>query len=160
MGAAAAARPWWDFPRSLAAVRGLVVTGNEHGIPAAAMLRGTRLTAAALDTNDALVEAGQELTVARNLIANVGDIPGLGVEAGSHYKLSSPGIIGLALLASATMRHAVELSMRFVQLTSAFVRVVLSERGDKPQSPSTTPKLPPTSEVSSPNATSARRFRS
>lgn len=95
------------------------------------LLRGTGLTEAILDAPDALVEAGQELAVARNLVAHVGDKVGLGVEVGSHYTLASPGIIGFALLSSATMREAFGTAMRFVRLSSAFVRMVLTEGGDE-----------------------------
>lgn len=108
-----------------------MATGIAHGIPIPVLLRGTGITPTILDAPDALVEAGQELAVARNLVAQVGDKVGLGVEAGSHYNLASPGIFGLALLSSATMREALGTALRFVRLSSAFVRMVITEVGDE-----------------------------
>ncbi len=108
-----------------------MTTGIAHGISTAVLLQGTGLTPTILDAPDALVEAGQELAVARNLVGHVGDKVGLGVEVGSHYNLASPGILGLALLSSATLREAFGTAMRFVRLSSAFVRMVLAEGGDE-----------------------------
>jgi len=91
---------WWDFRRSPAAARILVELGADHGLSSSQCLTGTGLLAADLHDSDTAVEAGQELTVARNLIARLGDQPGLGAEAGRRYTFGSLGVWQFALLTS------------------------------------------------------------
>ncbi|WP_198347614.1 helix-turn-helix domain-containing protein [Nocardia terrae] len=66
------------------------------------------------------VTAGQEIAVVRNLLARFGDAPGLGAEAGSRYRVMLDGPWGLALLASRTVRDAVEVVMRHAAADFAF----------------------------------------
>jgi AraC-like DNA-binding protein len=98
-----------------------------HGVSEHECLRGTGLSAAELANAEHTVEARQELAVARNLLAHTGGQPGLGVEAGLRYTLGSAGILGFALLASPTMRDAITVGLRYVALSSAFVRITLEE---------------------------------
>lgn len=84
--------PSWDFVRGTAGVAMLVDAGVAHGLRAADCLRGSGLTPADLADPATRVEAGQELAVARTLIAQVGDRPGLGVEAGRTMTLGTFGV--------------------------------------------------------------------
>lgn len=124
------ATPSWDFPRSPAALRGFLATAAAHGVTAADCLRGTGLDLTVLDS-DRLIGAEQELTVARNLLARLGNRPGLGVEAGLQYNLTSMGLLGYAMLSSRTVREAITVGIDYLALTSAFVRFVLEESGDE-----------------------------
>lgn len=123
------ARVSWDFPRSAAGSRGLVASGSTHGVPIETMLAGTRMTPPVLEDLDALVQADEELAIARNLVAAVGDVAGLGIEVGCRYTVASMGIYGFAMLSSATLREAITTALQFVTLSSAFVRMRLTESG-------------------------------
>lgn len=105
----------------LAAERGL---GLEH------CLRDTGIGAAALSDPATEITAGQELQVVRNLLAGLGQVPGLGLDAGLRYHLSSHGIWGFALLSSPTFRGAAELAVRYLDLSYALVRYRLENRGE------------------------------
>jgi AraC-like DNA-binding protein len=105
----------------------LVEVALDHGVSERDCLRGTGLSPANLADSEHMVEARQELTVARNLIALVGPAPGLGVQAGLRYTLGSAGILGFALLSSPTMRDAMMVALRYLRLSSAFVQLRVEE---------------------------------
>ena len=75
------------------------------------------------------MEAHQELAIIRNLLAALGDPPGLGVEAGALYHLTAYGIWGFTLISSATMREALRVGGRFRELTFAFSHVRVETDG-------------------------------
>lgn len=119
--------PAWDFRRGPAGARLLVEVGADRGLDAAACLAGTGLAAVDLARDDAEVEAGQELAIARNLVGALGDVAGLGADAGSRYTLGSFGMAGFALLTAATGRDMLRLGVRFAPLSFAFIRPSLRE---------------------------------
>ncbi|WP_320669153.1 AraC family transcriptional regulator [Patulibacter defluvii] len=120
---------WWDFPRGPNGVRVLVAVGVDRGLRVADCLAGSGIAPATLDDPDGWIAAGQELQVARNLVARLGDVPGIGVDAGRRYTLASMGIWGFAVLTSPTWGAAIDVGLRYVQLTFAFVRPRLQDDG-------------------------------
>lgn len=108
--------------RGLASVQLLVALAEEHGCDPAACLAGSGIAPAMLGDPHREIEAHCELTVVRNLVRLLGHVPGLGLEAGRRYRLTTYGIWGYALLSSRTLRSAVELAMRYLDLTFAFVQ--------------------------------------
>lgn len=115
----------WDFVRGPAGVRMLVDAGVDAGMTVAQCLAGTGLRPEQLDDAALRVEAGQELAVARNLVAVLGDRPGLGADAGTRLTIGTFGVLSFALLTSATLGEALAIALRFWHLTSAFARVEL-----------------------------------
>lgn len=113
----------WDFPRSSASVNILLQLASEHGLTPASCLAGTRITRGQLQDPQAMISASDELQVARQLQQQLGSERGLGLEVGLRYHLSSYGIWGFALLSSPTLRSAVELGLRYIDLTFAFCRL-------------------------------------
>ncbi|MDV6012519.1 AraC family transcriptional regulator [Haloechinothrix sp. LS1_15] len=120
-------RPSWDVPRAAGASRHLLETGAEHGVDARSCLAGTGLAPADLDDPDTEVQASQELAIARNLLARVGDVDGLGIDAGLRYTITNAGILGYAMLASPTVRDAAAIGLRYAALSSIFVTFSLHE---------------------------------
>ncbi|GAA5094356.1 AraC family transcriptional regulator ligand-binding domain-containing protein [Nocardia iowensis] len=129
MVAAVSVAPGWDHPRAAAAARILVEVGTERGMTVGACLAGSGLRAEDLVAPGFQLEAGQELTVARNLIRALGDSPGLGTEAGRRYTIASLGIWGYAILSSPTLREVLRLGVRYAELSFAFIQPVLEESG-------------------------------
>ncbi|MGH3967314.1 MAG: AraC family transcriptional regulator ligand-binding domain-containing protein, partial [Mycobacterium sp.] len=119
--------PSWDHTRSAVAARILVEVGQKHGLPPEAALTGTGLLRSELLDPGTEIEAGQELSIARNLLRRLGDRPGLGVEAGSRYTLGSFGIWGFTLITSPTVRDLARLGTRYSALSFAFIRPVYQE---------------------------------
>ncbi len=125
--AAIAKSPSWDFRRGPAAARVLVELGIDHGVPAEHALAGSGLTAATLQDPETQIEAGQELAIARKLIALLGDRPGLGAQAGRRYTLGTLGVWGFALLTSPTIRDLLRLGTHYAALSFAFITPVYEE---------------------------------
>ncbi|MFE3194442.1 AraC family transcriptional regulator ligand-binding domain-containing protein [Nocardia sp. NPDC059240] len=123
-------------------------TGRRHGLSVAECLAGTGLRGMQLQEPGAVVLAGQEMRVIRNLIAYGGhergtdgreadgrgddgrgsDEPGVGTDqdvaralgeaTGWWYHLGSAGVVGYAMVTSPTVREAVRLLPRYFAKTS------------------------------------------
>ncbi len=114
--------------RSAASALLLVRLGEERGVPAATALAGTGLSLPDLLRPGAEVEAADELAVMANLVAADPD-PTLGLEAGTRYHLTTYGIWGFALASSPTVRSALEVGLRFADLSFTFCRFSVAETG-------------------------------
>ncbi|MEW6271134.1 MAG: AraC family transcriptional regulator [Thermodesulfobacteriota bacterium] len=112
----------WEVRRGIGSVQLLVGLAAEHGVAPGACLRGSGIRTESLHDPVAEIEAAQELLVVRNLVRHLGDVPGIGLEAGRRYRLTAYGIWGYALLSSRTLRSACEFGIRYLDLTFAFVR--------------------------------------
>lgn len=121
----------WDFPRGVASAALLARFAAERGIPEAQVLAGTGLDTAALHNPLAQVEAHQELAIVRNLLRMSADRDAeLGLAAGELYHATSYGIWGYAVTSSRTVRDAVELALRYVELTYVFCVPELRVEGE------------------------------
>src|SRR5947208_13789560 len=78
-----------NLRRGIASVHLLVGLAAEHGLGAAACLRGSGIRAERLEDPFAEVEAAQELIVVRNIVRHLGRVPGIGLEAGRPHRLSA-----------------------------------------------------------------------
>lgn len=121
--------PSWDFYRSINSMRILTELAVEYGLPVNRVLAGTGIGADQLQSPDAVVESQQELRLIRNLVEDLGHIPALGVIAGQRYHFTSFGALGFALVSSPTLRDAMEIGLKYIQLTFAFCRFDLLDRG-------------------------------
>src|SRR4051812_40826255 len=106
-------RPW-HFARGAAGVRLMLAAARERRVPLAACLDGTGLTEGDLARPDLVVEAEQELRIARNLLRLTGDPPGLGVAVGRHAGVAAFGVWGYAILTSPTWADAFALALRYM----------------------------------------------
>ncbi|QRY61255.1 AraC family transcriptional regulator [Gordonia sp. PDNC005] len=120
----------WSIPRSAAGVVLLLGLAEASGVEPTACLAGTGLDAAELRRADAEVSPRQELTVITNLVDAVDDPTGLGVTAGMRYQLTTYGMFGFALLSSPTLRSAIDVGLRFLDLTFVFSRIRPVETSD------------------------------
>jgi len=119
----------WDVERSPMSVQLLTGLGADHGLPAHVCLESTGLAQEQLRDTGATVSARQELTVIANLQRALGDPPGLGLEAGIRYHLTTYGIWGFAMISSPTWRSAIDIGLRYLDLTFAFTRIAARDRG-------------------------------
>jgi AraC-like DNA-binding protein len=133
----------WDVRRAPMSVQLLAGLGAEHGVPAEICLARTGLRLEVLRDPNVEVTAKQELTVVANLLDALGDPPGLGIEAGVRYHLTTYGIWGFALISSPTWRGAIRVGLRHIDLTFAFSRFRAREDGDRMHLVLDTPDIPP-----------------
>jgi AraC-like DNA-binding protein len=106
----------WNFPRAVAGVALLVGHAREHGVPDEHVLTGSGLTAVDL-AGGTEVTAAQELRVVRNVRAHLGEV---GPEVGRRYRAETFGVLGYALLASRTVHEAINVALRFLDLSHTF----------------------------------------
>ncbi len=118
----------WDFPRGIASVALLLRFGAEHGLPRTALLDGSDLTAGRLADPAAEIDARQELAVVRNLATL---LPHAGVAAGRHYHATTFGVLGHAFLSAATVQDAVDVALRYLDLSFTFTAPAAVLDGDR-----------------------------
>jgi len=127
----------WEFPRAAAGIAHLVEYAAARGADRPALLAGTGLRLADLEVPDREVTAAQELRVVRTLQQL---FPGAGADVGATYRAESFGVFGFALLASRTVLDAMELALRFIDLSHTFAipsaevvgeRVVITVEGGR-----------------------------
>ena len=93
-----------------------------HGVTLATCLRDTGIDEATLANPNTEILASQELQLVRNIVKEIGHIPGIGLDAGAQYNLSSYGIFGFALLTSVNLRNMFTTAENYLDLSYAFVR--------------------------------------
>lgn len=118
-----------DLRRPVLSMQLLARLGLERGLPLETALRDTGLEARQLWDPAGEVEPQQELQLIRNLLQGLGDPPGLGLDAGLRYHLSTHGIWGFSMLTSPTFRSAAEIAVRYLDLSYAFTRFRLEKQG-------------------------------
>ncbi|MFF0750455.1 AraC family transcriptional regulator [Streptomyces sp. NPDC004267] len=118
----------WDIARPPASMRLLTGLGVDHGLPPWVCLEGTGIRVEELRDPAATVTVRQELTVISNLLRALGDPPGLGLEAGVRYHLTTYGVWGFAVSSSRDWRSAIETGLRHLDLTFAVGRIHARER--------------------------------
>lgn len=121
--------PAVEVRRPVISAQLLARLGTERGLTLDACLHRTGLAAAALSDPATEVTAAQELQLIRNLLAGLGNPPGLGLDAGLRYHLSSYGIWGFALVSSPTFRSAAETAVHYLDLGYAFTGYRLENVG-------------------------------
>ncbi|ENV37106.1 MULTISPECIES: AraC family transcriptional regulator [Acinetobacter] len=120
---------YWDFPRSISAVRILLTVGQSHGLTAEQCLANTNISLEDLSRIHHEVEAQQECQVLRNLIHLLGSEIPIGVEAGLKHHITTFGAWGFAILSSPTIEAALQLVLRYFQLSSFFCKLEMSKEG-------------------------------
>jgi AraC-like DNA-binding protein len=117
----------WDFPRAVAGVALLVEHAREHGVPDEVALAGSGLSGSDL-AGVPEVTAAQELRVVRNLRARLGEV---GADVGRRHRAATFGALGYALLASRTVHEAMNVALRFLDLSHAFAIPRVELDGDR-----------------------------
>ncbi|MRH88974.1 helix-turn-helix domain-containing protein [Nocardia sp. SYP-A9097] len=107
----------------------LVEFGAQRGLAAEDVLAGTRIELEDLGDAEVMITCEQEYALMRNLLAGCVDEPGLGLLAGMLCHPTSLGIWGFALSTSSTLRQALEIGVRYLDLSFAAGEMRLETRG-------------------------------
>ncbi len=119
-----------DALRSPASALLLARLAAEHGLPVERALAGTGLTEEALRSPRTEVTVRQELAVVRALLGVAPAVPAA-LAAGTRYHLTTYGIWGFALASSPTVGSALEVGLRFIDLSFAFCGFTVQAEGDE-----------------------------
>jgi AraC-like DNA-binding protein len=114
--------PLTEVRRNMVSAQVLTRFAAERGLEEAACLKGSGISPEALADPQSEISADQELQLVRNLLRGLGSRPGLGLEAGLRYHLSTYGIWGFALLSCKNFRAVAEVVERYLDLSYAFIR--------------------------------------
>ncbi|MGE8179769.1 AraC family transcriptional regulator [Pseudomonas fluorescens] len=98
------------------------------GLSSEALLAGSGISAADLSRADTRITTNQEMQVCANAVALKRDI---GLELGRRMHVSSYGILGYALLTSATFGDALRLALRYPALLGTLFELSLEEDGER-----------------------------
>ncbi|MEN5259166.1 MULTISPECIES: AraC family transcriptional regulator [Pseudomonas] len=112
-----------SFTRGPSSALLLLGFGCEKGLAPARLLAGCGLSREQLQNPNSLLSAAQELRLASNLLALLGQPRGLGYAVGARYHFSTYGLFGYGLISSATPADALALALRFLPLTYAFAEI-------------------------------------
>ena len=113
---------------TLNAVSLVLSTFKSRGLPDEALLAGSGICAADLSRADTRITTHQEMQVCANAVALQRDI---GLELGQRMHVSSYGMLGYALLTSATFGDALRLALRYPALLGTLFELSLVEDGDR-----------------------------
>lgn len=105
--------------RSITSIRLMAELGVAHGLPLRACLAGTGLGERDLSNPASMVTPEQELHLIQNLVMRLKSVPALGVEAGLRYHFTAFGMLGFAMAASPNIGSALEIALRYFNLTFA-----------------------------------------
>lgn len=100
---------------------------EQAGLPAHTLLAGSGISAADLSRADACITTNQEMQVCANAVALKRDI---GLELGLRMHVSSYGMLGYALLTSATLGDALALALRYPALLGTLFDLNLAHDGE------------------------------
>ena len=113
---------------TLNAVSLVLGTFKAQGMPSEALLAGSGICAADLGRADARITTHQEMRVCANAVALQRDI---GLIVGRRMHVSSYGMLGYALLTSATFGDALRLALRYPALLGTLFELSLEEDGER-----------------------------
>lgn len=118
-----------DIPRPPTSIITLMRLAAERDVRPESLFTGTRLSVRAVKKPGAEVTARQELRFIANLLEELDDPEALGIEAGNHYHLTIYGIFGFALVSSPSLRSAIDVGLRYVDLSFAMHKIHSREDG-------------------------------
>ncbi|WP_182376198.1 AraC family transcriptional regulator [Nocardioides sp. WS12] len=119
----------WSLPRSTASAAIFVELAGEYGVPAGSLLAGTGIELDQLVDPEGEIKAGQELLLVQELVARLGHVRALGLDAGTRYHASTHGVWGWAVISSPTARRALDVGVRYSELSFSFADFRLDDVG-------------------------------
>ncbi|WP_438803630.1 AraC family transcriptional regulator ligand-binding domain-containing protein [Microbacterium hominis] len=102
-------------------LRYLLQVADEHGVSLDRALRAASLTRAAIESPALRVSYRQGRVIIEQALTML-PVPALGLEVGGRQPITASGLLGLAMMSSATLREAVMVGLRFQNLAGSMVR--------------------------------------
>ncbi len=113
---------------TLNAVSLVLDTFKAQGLPSEALLAGSGICAADLSRADTRITTNQEMRVCANAVALRRDV---GLVLGRQMHVSAYGMLGYALLTSATFGDALRLALRYPALLGTLFKLSLEADGER-----------------------------
>ncbi|RDI55435.1 AraC family transcriptional regulator [Nocardia mexicana] len=130
--------------RSITSVELLAEFAAGRGLTPDSLLRGTGIDVADLADPANEITVAQEIAVTCNLVSFIGGEPGLGLLSGMLCHPSSLGVWGFALSTCPTLGHALEIGVRYVDLSFTLAHCYLETESTQTRLVHDSRGLPPT----------------
>jgi hypothetical protein len=111
MGLKAVPKPLRDFRRGMNTARVLRQLGLNQGLSPEGLLRKTGLSQTDTDAPLDEIDAAQEIQLVRKLTRGLPHLRTLGLEAGSHYRVTADGLWGCPVMSSSTLGKGMGMGM-------------------------------------------------
>ncbi|MDD9937756.1 MAG: AraC family transcriptional regulator [Myxococcales bacterium] len=123
--------PHWTLPRPAGSAQLMITVARQrYGVPLSDCLENTSLGDSELTDPAREISGQQELIVLRNVLTALGpDVP-FGLEAGLSYRATTHGMWGFAVMTSANVREAIDVGVRYAELTYSFNRLECEHAAD------------------------------
>ncbi|MFI5776710.1 AraC family transcriptional regulator ligand-binding domain-containing protein [Nocardia sp. NPDC051570] len=121
-------------PRQLRSITGAALLTKfavSRGMTMPAVLQHTGIAEGQLQDPSAEITLDQEITLIRNIVTETGHEPGLGLMAGLLCHPPSLGVLGFAVMSSSTLRHALEIVVRYADLLFTATHFALEDHDDE-----------------------------
>ena len=115
--------PHWTQPRAAASAQLMIRVARDYGMSSDDCITGTGLVADDLVDPEREIEGQQELGVVRNMLQTLGPTVPFCVTAGLRYHLTTHGMWGFAMLSARSIRDAIDVSVRYFDLSYSFNRL-------------------------------------
>jgi len=112
--------PDWSIRHGIASAQHLLRVAQQHGAPLATCLAGSGVSAAMVADAESEITVEQELRLIRNVVAALPNADGLAIDVGLRYQLTDFGIWGYALFSIRSLRSAMALAVRYLDLSFIF----------------------------------------
>jgi AraC-like DNA-binding protein len=122
--------PHWSLPRAAASAQLMIGLAREYGVSFKRCVVGTQLTSEVLADPAREIDGQQELGVLRNILRALDPSVPFALQAGQRYHLTTHGMWGLTIMSSPDLRSAVDLSLRYFDLSYSFNRMSFEIRGE------------------------------
>ena len=123
--------PHWAWSRPVASTQLMVRLAEEYGLTPVTCLAGTGITPQQLADPLHEIRGLQELEVLRNILRALGPSVPFALEAGLRYHPTSQGMWGFAVLSSPSCGAAIEVGLRYWDLSASFNQARLEVDGER-----------------------------
>jgi AraC-like DNA-binding protein len=123
--------PHWSLARPASSLQSTIRLAMEHGVSLAACIAGAGLHEEELRDPAREIEGRQELIVFRNILNRLPRELPFPLLVGQRYQPTMHGMWGFAILSSPNIRSAIEIGLRYFDLSFSFNRARLEINGNQ-----------------------------
>jgi AraC-like DNA-binding protein len=122
--------PHWGLVRPVVSTQLMLQLASECGLPLDTCLSATGITPAQITDSSSEIRGVQELDVLRNILRALGPAVPFALKVGLRYHLTTHGMWGFAQLSSCSVRDAIEVALRYWELSYSFNQLMLEVDGE------------------------------
>lgn len=114
-----------DGTRGVAIAQLLCQLAQERGLPLSLALEGSDVSFSQLGDSQGTITHQQELIILQNVMRELDDSTGLGLQLAARCQLGNLGVLGFGLMSASTLFEGLMLGVDYAELTFAFARIFI-----------------------------------